>query len=57
MLLSTKTNQSNMSDTELTTIGIQVPENLKADVKIKCAREGKTIRQVVEELLKEWVKK
>ena len=43
--------------TELSTIGIQVPEDLKADVKIKCAKEGKTIRQVVEQLLKDWVKK
>lgn len=46
-----------MAKTELTNIGIQVSEDLKADVKIKCAKEGKTIREVVETLLKEWVKK
>lgn len=45
-----------MEKTELTRIGIQVPEDLKADVKIKCAKENKTIREVVEELLKDWVK-
>jgi len=38
-------------------VGVKTTKELKADVKIKCAREGKTIRQVVEELLKEWVKK
>ena len=46
-----------MKTTELSTIGIQVSEDLKSDVKIKCAKEGKTIREVVEMLLTEWVKK
>ena len=36
-----------------TDCGDRIP---KADVKIKCAREGKTIRQVIEELLKDRVK-
>lgn len=46
-----------MSNTNLTTIGIQVTEDLKADVKIKCAKEGITIREAVEMLLTKWVKK
>ena len=46
-----------MSKTELSHIGIQVDSDLKTDVKMKCAREGKTIRDVVESLLRQWVKK
>jgi transcriptional regulator len=46
-----------MQKTELSRIGIQISDDLKADVKIKCAKEGKTIREVVEDLLKKWVKK
>jgi predicted GIY-YIG superfamily endonuclease len=38
-------------------IGFNICQDLKTDVKMKCAREGKTIREVVELLLKEWVQK
>ena len=46
-----------MTKSELSHIGIQLSQDLKTDVKMKCAREGKTIREVVELLLKEWVQK
>lgn len=46
-----------MKPIEQTQIGIQINTDLKTDVKIKCAKEGKTIREVVEQLLTEWVKK
>lgn len=39
---------------ELTRIGIEIDKDLKADVKVKCAREGLTITDVVTKLLKDW---
>lgn len=48
---------SSSSTSNATQIGIQVTEDLKADVKIKCAKEGITIREAVEMLLTKWVKK
>ena len=45
-----------MSKENLTQIGIEVDRDLKADVKVKCAREGITIREAIERLLKKWVK-
>lgn len=46
-----------MSDTKLTRIGIEISQDLKTDVKMKCAKEGITIRQAVEALLTKWVEK
>lgn len=39
---------------QLTRIGIEIDKDLKADVKIKCAREGLTITDVVTKLLEDW---
>jgi len=41
---------------ELTRIGIEIDQDLKSDVKVKCAREGITIREAVVKLLRGWVK-
>ena len=38
-------------------INIIVPEELKYQVKVKAAKEGKSITQIVVEYLKGWVKK
>lgn len=39
---------------DLTRIGIEIDKDLKADVKVKCAREGLTITKVVTQLLEGW---
>ena len=46
-----------MSKEKTSSTHIELSTDLKTDVKVKCAKQGKSMREVIEFLLKAWVAK